>query len=197
ATRALEVWDVGAGRRLTSIPLPDTSWPTRPEFSGDGRLVAWAAPEEVLVHATATGELVARVPAVWVEGVALNCDGTLLAWSGTLSDSTANARVHVVRVADGETIQELKSPGPVAVVRLAFTPDDRYVLGQTGYRERDAIYHSFGRMAPNLVPVFQDHTDRVCVWDTADGRLAAWLRGRAFADGFGPRGELAIARASD
>jgi serine/threonine protein kinase len=195
ATRALEVWDVGAGRRLTSIPLPDTSWPTRPEFSGDGRLVAWAAPEEVRVHVAATGDLVARIPAVAVEGVALNHDGTLLAWSGMFSDSTANARVHVVRVSDGERVQELRSPGPVAVVRLAFTPDDRYVLGQTGYRERDAIYHSFGRMAPNLVPVFQDHTDRVCVWDAADGRLAAWLRGRAFADGFGPRGELAVARA--
>jgi hypothetical protein len=196
ATRALEIWDVGAGRRLTSIPLPDPSWPTQPEFSGDGRLVAWAAPEEVRVHATATGELVARIPAVAVEGVALNHDGTLLAWSGMYSDSTANPRVHVVRVADGEQVQELKSPGPVAVVRLAFTPDDRYVIGQTGYREGDAIYHSFGRMAPNLMPIFQDHTDRVCVWDTADGRLAAWLRGRAFADGFGPRGELAVARAS-
>jgi serine/threonine protein kinase len=195
-TRSLELWELATRRRLHSIPLPNACWPTRPEFSGDSRFVAWTAPDEVLLYSVATGELVQRIPAPAVGAAALSPDGATLAWSTFFSKGTPDTVVRVVRVADGEELQELRPAGrvTVAVVRLAFSPDGQYILGQTGFRERDAIYKSFGRMSWHLAPLFREQTDRVCIWDASDGRLVAWLRGRAFADGFGPRGELAVAR---
>jgi hypothetical protein len=138
--------------------------------------------------------LTARIPASLAEGVALSPDGTTLAWSAGISGRTTAPKVTLVRLADGETLGELRTTGPVAVVRVAFTPDGKFVLGQTGYCPLDAVYSSFGR-SEGLAPVYEEHTDRVCIWDAADGKLLAWLRGRAFADGFGPHGELAVARA--
>ena len=195
-TRSLELWEIATRRRLHSIPLPNACWPTRPEFSGDARFVAWTATEEVLVYSVATGEQVHRIPAVAAGAAALSPDGAMLAWSSLFSNTTPATVVRVVRVADGEELHELRPSGPVTVtaVRIAFSPDGKYILGQTGFRERDAIYKSFGRMSWHLAPLFREQTDRVCIWDASDGKLVAWLRGRAFADGFGPRGELAVAR---
>ena len=73
-TRALEIWDLTTGQRLMRVPLADRAWPSRPEFSGDSRMVAWAADDEVLVYATTTGELISRITAPGVEGVALSPD---------------------------------------------------------------------------------------------------------------------------
>ncbi|HEV3438736.1 MAG TPA: protein kinase [Gemmata sp.] len=193
-TRSLEIWDVTAGRLLKRISLPDGAWPTRPEFSGDSRFVAWATPEEVLVYAATTGELINRIAAPGAEGAALSPDGTMLAWSRGFSGRTEDMKVTVVRVSDSERLHELRTTGPVAVVRVAYTSDGRFVIGQTGFRERDPVYMSFGRMDPKRAIVFQDQTDRICIWDAMDGKLLASLRGRAFADGFGPHGELAVAR---
>ena len=101
----------------------------------------------------------------------------------------------VVRIPGGEPLHELRTPGPVAVVRVAYSPDGKFIVGQTGFRERDPVYVSHGLRDSRDIVIFRDQTDRVCVWDAVDGKLLAALRGRAFADGFGPNGELAIARA--
>jgi serine/threonine protein kinase len=194
ANRALEIWEVSTSHRVTSIRLPDRNWPTRPEFSGDSRFVAWIAPDEVRVYAVANGELTGRIAAPGVQGAALSPDGATLAWSRGVSGKATDTKVTVVKVSAGEPIRELRSTGPVAVVRTAYTPDGKFIIGQAGFCARDAIYSSFGRMDKNLAPVFRDHTNRVCIWSAADGKLLAWLPGRAFADGFGPRGDLAIAR---
>ncbi len=198
AARTIDVWDMSTGLPKPSIPLPAGERPVQPEFSGDSRFAAWVARNEVRVYAVATGKLTSRIPAPGVGGAALSPDGTTLAWSSAYSHTAENTKVKVVKVSGGEAIHELRSTGPVAVVRVAYTPDGKFVIGQTGFRERDDTYSEFGRlhsnMIVNLVPVFQKHTDRVCIWDAADGKLVAWLRGRAFADGFGPRNELAVAR---
>src|SRR5262249_58179642 len=86
--QALEVWDVSAGRRQTSIPLPEFGPPTPPTFSGDSRFLAWLAPAEVRVFAAETGELTGRVPAPGVGAACLSPDGTALAWSSAYSMST-------------------------------------------------------------------------------------------------------------
>ncbi len=132
-THSIEIWDTGASRLLRTIPLPDNERATVPDFSGDGRFLAWIGQDEVRVYAVATGEQVGRVEAPQVGTAALNPDGTLLAWSRFPSDTTA--KVHVDRVADDESIQELTTTGPVAVVRVAYTPDGRFIVGQTGFRE--------------------------------------------------------------
>jgi serine/threonine protein kinase len=202
---ALEVWEVSTGRRLTSIPIPEMIiLPSGlPEFSGDSRFVAWVAPNEVRVYAAATGELTSRIGAPHVGSAALSPDGSTLAWSRAFWEWTvntsvnedqeevirlspefqlwdANTTVNVVRVSDGERIRELRFTGPNAMRtngRIAYTPDGKFVIGQTSFH------------TPNF------DADRVYIWDAADGKLVAWLPGRAFADGFGPRGELAVARA--
>ncbi len=194
-TRALEVWDVSAGRRLTSIPLQD-SLPTRPEFSGDARLVAWCANDGIRVYVAATGEFISLIEAPKYANAALSPDGAALAWSTGISGQTRDTKVTVVRLPGGERIHELVSAGPVAIVRLAYTPDGQFIIGQTGFRKKDYIYSSFGLHDPGRAPLFQEQTDRVCIWDATDGRLLVQVRGRAFADGFGPHGELAVARAN-
>jgi hypothetical protein len=193
---ALEVWEVSAGRRLASIPLPDDELPAAPEFSGDSRFVAWIAPSEIRIYAVATGELTSTIPAPSVGAAALSRDGSTLAWSSGFStrfSTTSVTSVHVVMVSSDEPIRELRSTGPIALVRLAYTPDGKLIIGQTECRVVDTSYISHGRTGQE--PVFHEHTDRVCIWDATDGQLVAWVRGRAFADGFGPRGELAVARA--
>jgi hypothetical protein len=108
----------------------------------------------------------------------------------------ANAKVHLVRVADSEPIRELQAAWPVAVVRVAYTPDGKFVIGQTGFRGGNGVVFSPATIVDGKVlPTYHEHTDRVCIWDTADGKLVARLPGSAFADGFGPGGELAVAQA--
>jgi hypothetical protein len=177
--------------------LPAGAWPRGPEFSADGRLVARVADgAEVQVRAVDTNARVGRASAPYAGVFALSPDGTSLAWSGGFS-GVGGAGVRVLRVADGELLHELRPTGPVAVIRIAYTPDGKYIIGQAGYSERDAIYNSFGRAGEDgkLTPDFAEHTDRINIWDTADGTLVAWLPGRMFADGPGPHGELAVARA--
>jgi hypothetical protein len=103
--------------------------------------------------------------------------------------------VNVVRVSSGEQIHELRSTGPVAIVQLAYSPDGKFIIGQAGLRERDSSYKLSTLSDGQQAALYRKHTDRVCIWDAADGELVVWLPGPAFADGFGPRGELAVARA--
>jgi serine/threonine protein kinase len=193
--RTIELQNVNTGHLAHRIELPaGERLMALPEFSGDSRFLAWLGDSEVRVYSLATGEPTSRIRAPGAGTAGLGPDGTMLAWSSAFSTSEGT-KVNLVLASSGEPIRELRSTGPVAIVHVAFTQDGRFVIGQAGFRERDAVYKSFGRMNPTLVPLYQQHTDRVCIWDAADGKLVAWLPGRAFADGFGPQGELAVARA--
>ncbi len=189
------VYRIDSGTTSRAGAIPAGQRPRGPEFSADGRLVARIVGGEVQVCAVGAREPICRI-AAFASTAALSPDGTTLAWSKGVSGA-GNTGVHVIRVADGKPIRLLPTTGPVAVIRIAYTPDSKYILGAAGYSKRDVIYNSFGHAGENgtLTPEFQEHTDRVHIWDASDGTLVAWLPGRMFADGFGPDGELAVARA--
>jgi hypothetical protein len=187
ADRAIDLLDLSTGLRAQRIELPASErLRALPEFSGDSRFLAWIGSSEVRVYTVATGELTSRIPAPEVRTAGLSPDGTTLAWStaGLSPDDTTLAwstdrNVNVVQVSSGEPIRQLRYAEDLAICQFAYTPDGRFVLGQTIVRQ-------------SLVP--GGISDRTCIWDVADGKLVAWLRGSAFAEGFGPRGELAVAR---
>lgn len=189
------VYQLDTGARRAG-PTPPGARQRGPEFSADGSVAARIAGDDIQVYAVSTDTLIRSIQAVGASAVALSPDGAVLAWSPGVS-GVGNTGVQLVRVADGSAVRLLLPTGPVAVVRLAYTPDGKYIVGHAGYSKRDYIYNSSGRGGADggLTPEYQEHTDRVCIWDAVDGALVAWLPGRAFADGFGPHGELAVARA--
>ncbi len=193
-TRELQVWDITARRRLAKIPLPERRWPSMPVFSGDARFLAWVTSDEVQVYVSADGKLVRKFAAPDVARAALSPQGDALAWTTSISNTSEETTVHIVRVSDAQPVHQLHSGGPVAVLRVAFTPDGRFVLGLTGYRDHDYVYKSVRQTDPRLAKIFQSYTDRVCLWDAKDGRLLARLPGRTFSNGFGSHGEVAVAR---
>jgi Protein kinase domain len=186
------VYRIDTGTTGPPDGVPAGARPAGPEFSADGRFIARMpdrkvsrgviiAGSKIEVYAVGVKEPIRRISVHGVGTVALSPDGASLAWSIPYG---VNRKVQIVRVADAEPIRELSTTGPgVGIVRLAYTWDGQFVVGQTGYG------YSIGER-----PDYQEH-DHICLWDAADGTLVAWLPGRAFADGFGPHGELAVARA--
>jgi WD40 repeat protein len=139
------LWDVGAGRKRTTLPGP-LEIVTGLAFAPDGRTLAIAGKPARLWNID-TGE-VRVIPAdkdarVW--GVAFSPDGKLLATGG----DAAKAQVRVFDVATGRELATLKDHADT-VQRLAFRPDGKTLATA-------------------------DWTGSVRLWDLARGRVRhAW-----------------------
>jgi hypothetical protein len=178
--RAVEVWDAEKGGRITTIPVPAEEGDAGFDFTADSRSLTWNVHKEFRIYSAETGGLTFRWPAPQDEktmgSAALSPDGTALVWANSGWDPYRVTAVNVVRrVPGGALIRRLAGTGPVGVARVAFTPDGKYVLGDT-----------WGGA--------EEHVGRIFIWDAGTGELRLWLPGRAFAAGFGPNGELAVAR---
>jgi serine/threonine protein kinase len=204
--KTIEVWDVGVGLRKSSVQLPAGDRLVYPGLSVDARFVTWKTLHEFRAYSVNTGELTLRIEAgadALVKSAALSPDRTTLAWARTIIEKPGvREELQVVSVPGGESVHTLQTIGQgpssanVPVERVAFTPDGQYLLGWAGFREEDFFNTPSGRMSwADLVPAKKENVNRVWIWNAATGKLLAWLPGRAFADGFGPRGELAVARA--
>ena len=180
----VELWDLGADKPPITIAVTSRRPLGTPAFSADARLMACCCEEEktIQIYWVQTGQQFARLafPADAYGGasIALSPDGTRVAWVGLRP-----RHVTTVFVLDGTTggvVRLLLGPTSNTVVsRLAFTPDQRFILAQARVPNRDG--NGIGWAG-------------ILLWEIATSQLVAWLPGHAFADGFDPHGQIVVAR---
>jgi tRNA A-37 threonylcarbamoyl transferase component Bud32 len=175
--KTVEIWDISAGSRKSRFRLPADEQLAVVDFTRY-RVVTWAGSDGFRIYSLDTGQLICHIP---VSGnnyfglAALSPDGTNLVWSTDRPDFFRPSTLDVVNVSSGERTCQLRCTGPVWINQITYSPDGKFILAQT-----------MAGLAP--------HQHRLVVWDATDGELLLWLRSRALASGFGPRGEFAVAR---
>ncbi|HZU35005.1 MAG TPA: hypothetical protein VFA18_03810, partial [Gemmataceae bacterium] len=102
------------------------------------------------------------------------------------------SEVALVRVPDGQVLQRLIYPRSNSIRRLAFASDGKYIFGQA--LRWTTVSH--GGLFKGGWWTTTHEAWGILLWDTQTGALKLQLPGDTFADGFGPNGTLATARAN-
>ncbi len=177
-TCQIEICDVATGKVQRAIQVPGDGMRSM-ALSGDGRMLAWIGSRNgvIQVYETETGKEVARLSIssrLGIGAMALDGEGTHLAWSESGWNSSEPNSVRIVSVATGEMVDQLWCQAPAIINRLSYTPDGKFLLAQNGSGLGEG--------------------PRLRIWETATGKLVLWLPSRDFAAGSGPRGEIVIVR---
>jgi tRNA A-37 threonylcarbamoyl transferase component Bud32 len=187
----LELWDLIGDQPPVIVAKPARE-PWRIGFSADGNRLAWWHDrcEIVTVADTATGRTVTTVPlpadTLSLADLALNPDGSELAWSKERWRSGHISNVTVQDVKTGAVVRYLDATGwSIWINDLAYTPDARFVIGHEWGSIADRTTASFGQFVS---------VSRVLIWEAATGELVLWLNGESAAEGIGAAGDLAIIR---
>ncbi|MFO0876743.1 MAG: c-type cytochrome domain-containing protein [Gemmataceae bacterium] len=132
------------------VPTPVTAV----AYSADGKMLAAAGRGEVLVLASASGEVVARIPAGQdrVTALAYAPRSSLLA----MAASTAG-KGHEVRIVAGQGTPSLTLQHDDVIQALAFSPDGRY-LASASY---DRLIKIWDLAAAKEYRILRDHSDAV------------------------------------